>query len=72
MYLQVYKLELIKMKIGPSIKTGDTLVKLDTLLAYLPELTQQIIDLHKGTKLKRSQNCDITAYETLKSKFKTN
>jgi hypothetical protein len=58
------------MKKGPGIKTGDMLVKLNTLLALLPELTQQIVNLHRGTKLKRSQNCDIRAYETLRSKLK--
>ncbi|XP_053382656.1 uncharacterized protein LOC123540876 [Mercenaria mercenaria] len=66
---QVYKLELIKMKKGPAIMTGDMLLKLDTLLTLLPELIQQIVELHIGTKLKRSKTCDINAYKILKSTF---
>ena len=50
------------MKTGYTLKTGDMLVKLDSLLSLLPELTKEIVARHRNTKLKRSQNCKVSLY----------
>ena len=49
-------------KKGYSLKTGDVLVKLDSLLSLLPELTHEIVHRHKNTTLKRSKNCSVALY----------
>jgi len=53
----VYKLELIRIKKRPTITTGDMLLRLDSLLSQLPQLLTLIVQQHRGTVLKRSQDC---------------
>jgi len=66
---QVYKFDLIKMKSGPPITTGDMLVKLDSLIGQLGDLITLIVDAHRGTKLKRSQDCCVKGYKLLREKL---
>ncbi|KAK3578906.1 hypothetical protein CHS0354_035526 [Potamilus streckersoni] len=54
---QVYQLELIKLKKGPNVRTGDILLRLDHLLTRLPALYREIAAQHMITKLKKSQAC---------------
>ncbi|KAL3891725.1 hypothetical protein ACJMK2_003975 [Sinanodonta woodiana] len=54
---QVYQLELIKLKKGPNVRTGDILLRLDHLLTRLPALYKEIAAQHVITKLKKSQAC---------------
>lgn len=69
LFLQVYKLELIKMKKKPTITTGDTLLKLDSLIGQLHDLIATIEQLHVNTQLKRSQNCDTRLYRRVREKL---
>ena len=58
------------MKKGPAITTGDTLIKFDSFVSLLPTLLLEIIKAHKDSKLKYSQECDMTTYMTLRKKLR--
>ncbi|KAH3748604.1 hypothetical protein DPMN_183050 [Dreissena polymorpha] len=57
------------MKKKPTITTGDTLVKLDSLIGQLCELISTIEQLHVNTQLKRSQNCDTSLYRRVRERL---
>jgi hypothetical protein len=50
-------MERIWCKRGKSVKTGDMLLRFDTLLIQMSRIRQEIKNMHRSTKLKRSQLC---------------